>query len=240
MRAFSILVLLLFFGWNALAHAACELPDIKAVSVSACPRAETVRTGQRPPEGYLLALSWSPGYCARRGEKADAWQCQKNQFGWIVHGLWPQYNDGTWPSWCAPTATLPVGMVREQLCTMPGSTLVQCQWAKHGTCTPFTPEQYFKKAKELFEDINVPHKLFGGSIDRTQFLKNLADANPNRPAGSIALSCRQRRFLDEIRLCYDAELHPAACQNLKQTCTASKLVLPSKPHSVEPDHAKTY
>lgn len=229
--AVKTIVLALLMAWSALAHASitCQLPDSNAVSVAACPRTEAVRPGQRPLDGYILAVSWSPGYCARRGEKADAWQCQKNQFGWIVHGLWPQYNDGTWPSWCAPTATLPAALVREQLCIIPSSTLVQCQWAKHGTCTPFTPDEYFNKSKKLFEKVKLSHEFQSGSVDRATFLKALIDANPDRPADSIAVSCRQQRFVSEIRLCYDAELRPAACQNLRQTCTTSKLILTSKP-----------
>ena len=51
---------------------------------------------------YLLALSWSPEYCASRNGARDKLQCVERQYGFVTHGLWPQFEKG-YPSRC-PTS----------------------------------------------------------------------------------------------------------------------------------------
>lgn len=49
---------------------------------------------------YVLALSWSPSYCASEGPRANKQQCGTNRpFGFLVHGLWPQ-NEWGYPANC--------------------------------------------------------------------------------------------------------------------------------------------
>ena len=49
---------------------------------------------------YVLALSWSPNWCAREGDARRSDQCDpRHDHGWVLHGLWPQYHKG-WPSFC--------------------------------------------------------------------------------------------------------------------------------------------
>lgn len=51
-----------------------------------------------PVDYYMLALSWSPAFCEKQRAQygnnlpdSAQYQCSiKNQFGWVVHGLWPQ------------------------------------------------------------------------------------------------------------------------------------------------------
>jgi ribonuclease T2 len=46
---------------------------------------------------YVLALSWSPTYCASRAGRRDRQQCGTGRgYAFVVHGLWPQYEKG-WP-----------------------------------------------------------------------------------------------------------------------------------------------
>ena len=56
---------------------------------------------------YVLALSWSPTWCALDGDARGADQCDpRHDFGWTLHGLWPQYEEG-YPQDCATTARPP-------------------------------------------------------------------------------------------------------------------------------------
>lgn len=49
---------------------------------------------------YVTALSWSPNWCALEGDARGSPQCDcTTEFGWVLHGLWPQYEDG-WPQHC--------------------------------------------------------------------------------------------------------------------------------------------
>ena len=49
---------------------------------------------------YVLALSWSPTYCASEAGASDGQQCAPGRrFAFVVHGLWPQFKQG-WPENC--------------------------------------------------------------------------------------------------------------------------------------------
>src|SRR5258705_13549201 len=51
---------------------------------------------------YVLALSWSPSYCADLAERRYDPQCRLDgdrRYAFVLHGLWPQYERG-WPQYC--------------------------------------------------------------------------------------------------------------------------------------------
>ena len=44
---------------------------------------------------YVFSLSWSPGFCDTGGAEKARDQCRAGAaLGFVVHGLWPQYNAG--------------------------------------------------------------------------------------------------------------------------------------------------
>lgn len=56
---------------------------------------------------YVMALSWSPGWCATDGKGRDAEQCRTGSgASFVLHGLWPQYDNG-YPSYCRTSARDP-------------------------------------------------------------------------------------------------------------------------------------
>lgn len=72
------------------------------------PRLEYPSTGEPrrllPAVGYTLALSWSPQYCATARGPDSAFQCggRNGQFGFVLHGLWPEGAGRDWPQYCRP------------------------------------------------------------------------------------------------------------------------------------------
>ena len=50
---------------------------------------------------YLMALSWSPSFCETHPDAEE--QCQHKGYGFVLHGLWPQYDAGGGPENCATT-----------------------------------------------------------------------------------------------------------------------------------------
>jgi len=48
---------------------------------------------------YVLALSWSPSFCATH---RDPHQCSGDA-GFVLHGLWPQYQGKGYPADCKTT-----------------------------------------------------------------------------------------------------------------------------------------
>lgn len=217
---FRLLLILLF---AALAPASlaqqCQLPD-RLAPPTPCPdrsrgSADTVARGQ-PGEFdfYVLALSWSPAYCDQAKDRVGAdLQCRRNRFGFVVHGLWPQYAPGKgsgWPQFCTPAAPVPEPTLRRALCLMPSERLVQCQWAKHGTCSDQpTADAYIDKIQRLMAGLTLPNFTKGGSRTVAEIAEAFVVANAARgltPA-HLRLDLGRDGRLEEVRICYEKKLN---------------------------------
>jgi ribonuclease T2 len=69
---------------------------------------------------WLLALSWSPSWCATEGDGDDAQCAPDRDLGFVLHGLWPQYEEG-WPEWCGTPHPDPSGRVTAAMTDVTGS-----------------------------------------------------------------------------------------------------------------------
>ena len=48
---------------------------------------------------YLLALSWSPGFCDIEGDRKGKPECMTgSRLGFVLHGLWAQFETGDYPT----------------------------------------------------------------------------------------------------------------------------------------------
>src|SRR3546814_6869806 len=103
------------------------------VPVQACNRHEAPRGQPGDFDFYLFSFSWSPAFCATAAGRRSALQCRDNHFGWVLHGLWPQYAASRgitppWPQYCGPVAPVPEAVLRRHLCATPDPRLLQCEW----------------------------------------------------------------------------------------------------------------
>src|SRR6185437_16970327 len=48
---------------------------------------------------YLLSLSWSPEFCSSNPASAECGS--GHHYGFIVHGLWPEFRNGGGPEYCS-------------------------------------------------------------------------------------------------------------------------------------------
>src|SRR3569833_2765648 len=75
---------------------------------------------------YVLSLSWSPSFCeeaAERGGRSQI-QCGGRPYAFVVHGLWPQYENG-FPDYCLrPAPRLNRNSVSSMLYLMPAPAAV--------------------------------------------------------------------------------------------------------------------
>lgn len=181
---------------------------------------------------YVLALSWSPSYCALEGTAADHRQCGGGRpYSFIVHGLWPQYERG-WPEFCPATPSqAPAELVRGMLDLMPSEGLVRHQWAKHGTCSGLSPEGYFETTRSARARVEVP-----GAFARLAEHVSLAPAevaaafmraNPGLPPDGIAVTC-DRNLLREVRVCLErGSLNFRSCPPVaRRSCTLDSVRMP--------------
>ena len=76
--------------------------------------------------------------------------------GLVVHGLWPQDNDGKWPESCSTTPPVASATVDHMMPIMPGQSLIQHEWAKHGTCSGLSTQDYFAAIEKLYTGLQVP------------------------------------------------------------------------------------
>ena len=172
---------------------------------------------------YVLALSWSPTWCALEGDARNSPQCDASaDFGWVLHGLWPQYHRG-YPSNCRTKNLQPSrAMTRDMADIMGSSGLAWYQWKKHGTCTELPAHEYFALARRAYESVNRPvvfRKLtdpvkLPASVVEEAFLK----ANPGWEPDMLTITCREGR-IQEARLCLSKDLRPVPCgQDVVRDC----------------------
>ncbi|MEZ5811052.1 MAG: ribonuclease [Rhizobiaceae bacterium] len=181
---------------------------------------------------YVLALSWSPSYCAVEGKGANSQQCGgARPYGFIVHGLWPQFERG-YPADCATDRPLdvPRDAMRELYDIMPSAGLIRHQWRKHGTCSGLSREDYFATLRAARERVKIPpdyRRLEDyRTVDPDDVERGFIAANPGLDPAGIAVTC-DRRFLREVRICMTTSLKFRTCPEVdRRACSRRRSVMP--------------
>jgi ribonuclease T2 len=175
---------------------------------------------------YLMNLSWSPEFCSIHGTSPEC----KARPGFILHGLWTQNNDGTYPVFCSEEPA-PANLA-QNLDVTPDLSLLKHEWDKHGTCSGVGPQRFFAMEHQAFHSLKIPPQIehIDHEISMTpdNILGLFAAANPGFPTGSILLSCG-RNYLTAIEACFSKDLKPIACQGLR-TCHANSVKITPPAH----------
>lgn len=179
---------------------------------------------------WVLALSWSPEFCASAGTQKAPEQCGLPR-GFIVHGLWPQYEKG-YPEFCDTRAPVPDELVRRMEPLMPGAGLVRHQWTKHGTCSGLPPETYFAVVERAAQRVQVPDRFLRHNadqrLDRDLLEKAFLDLNPAWTAQGIAVQCRGVQ-LREVRFCMNPDLSARDCgADVRDACGRELRIRPGR------------
>ncbi|MFC3675219.1 ribonuclease T2 family protein [Ferrovibrio xuzhouensis] len=211
-----LLLLALFAALPAAAQPSCRLPQ--QVPVQACDRHEAPRGRSGDFDYYLLSFSWSPAFCATAAGRRSPLQCRDNRFGWVLHGLWPQYDASrgvtpSWPQYCSPVAPVPEAVLRRHLCATPDPRLLQCEWAKHGSCAGFgSAAAYFDAMAAAAARLRVPDPPAEGRGSATAMTAALVAANPGLQPAMLQVLRRDGR-IRKIRVCLDSGLRDfVACK----------------------------
>ncbi len=203
----SVLVLAGLFTIPTISEARRPVPRPKPK-----PSQPTQTAGQF--DYYALTLSWSPDYCATKGGN-DPQQCgQGKRLGFVLHGLWPQYNQG-YPASCTNEAFDPQ-MMKQFPNLYPSSKLYTHEWEKHGTCSGLTQPQYHQLAQALKEGVKIPDRYVRPSqpfrVTLADFKQDFVQANPGFTDQSVAPTCSgSGRFLQEVQVCHSKEGKPSTC-----------------------------
>src|SRR5208283_685020 len=164
---------------------------------------------------YLLSLSWSPQYCSDMGDDPEDPQCAPGRrYGFVVHGLWPQSQDGNNPRTCSPAPRLDPQTEKSMLDIMPSEQLILHEWGSHGTCSGLQPEDFFKLTRAAFQKVKIPAQYLGPksalAVPVKQLRQSLTDANPGLRPDEFAIYCDDT-YLREVRVCLDRSLNFRAC-----------------------------
>jgi len=162
---------------------------------------------------YILALSWSPSFCAREGRAGGNPQCDR-PLGWVLHGLWPQHEEG-WPERCRTIARDPTRSETAAMADIMGTGgLAWHQWQKHGRCSGLPARDYFALSRRAFGAVEKPAVL--DRLDRPVDLparvveEAFLEANPDWTADMLTITCQGGRIA-EARLCLTKDLRPRPC-----------------------------
>ncbi|MGE3247467.1 MAG: ribonuclease T [Beijerinckiaceae bacterium] len=180
---------------------------------------------------YVLALSWSPSFCASDAGQRSRFQCRigaRNTF--VVHGLWPQYNRGA-PSYCNQSNP-PRNVVENEGRVFPEFGLARYQWRKHGSCSGLSPSAYFRTVKQARDKIVVPPALDKLSqpskADPDLIEKAFLAANKGLRPDNIAVTCKDGDF-QEVRICVSKDMRSfVSCPEVdRKACRAPSMRIPA-------------
>jgi len=168
--------------------------------------------GARPGsfDFYVLALSWSPGFCALSDKADEREQCRDGaELGFVVHGLWPQRERG-YPTDCAGMPRNPSrAAVAQAAGLFPDEGLARYQWRKHGTCSGKSPSDYFADVKRARDMVTIPPQLQDTAADQSFTPIDLERAfvavNKGLRTDMMSVVCR-RGVLQEVRICLSKDL----------------------------------
>lgn len=189
----------------------CHLPAAVIPAPSYMPPADEV-VKDEPTAFYMLALTWAPEDCrSNAGDPHYATQCRDNDFGFVLHGLWPNGAERRHPRYCGPAPAISPATVRKHSCMTPTPVMLQHEWAAHGTCGWDSPEAYFAQAADLWDDLTMP--TLAPTMTAGQIRAAFVAANPAFPRDGIYLKTAEGSRLEDLRVCYDLQYRPIACRS---------------------------
>src|SRR5277367_2803559 len=159
---------------------------------------------------YLFTLSWSPQFCANT--RRDEAECKVNGGNFVVHGLWPEFKNGSWPSKCSnePGPANP----GSEADIMPDPWLVAHEWQKHGTCSGLGVDGYFALMRSIRKSIAIPNAFL--NLKAAQMMApadikaRFVAANPRRSAEDMVIGCANNTLV-QVQFCIAKDGAPTAC-----------------------------
>jgi ribonuclease T2 len=178
---------------------------------------------------YLLSLSWSPSYCLVH--PGDRYQCQGRGFGFVLHGLWPQFNAGGYPQACESNVSLDGEAEALGRTLYPSPSLMEHEWQRHGTCSGLAPADYFRTADRALAVVHVP-TLFEAPratqrLSPQQIMAAFRVANPDLPPHAMTVACTHGE-LSEVRVCLTPNLLLRPCgHGVSDSCPSLPVAIPA-------------
>ncbi len=181
---------------------------------------------------YVLSLSWSPGFCRTPAGARARGQCDPGAgLGFVVHGLWPQYEHG-YPQDCGSGAQTPSRIALQGAAGLyPSEGLARYEWRKHGVCAGKSPTDYFADVRRAHDAIVIPPPFQKATADQNwtaiDIERAFIAANNRLRPGMMGVACA-RGALQEVRICFSKDLRDFhACPEVaRRGCPIGPVAVP--------------
>ncbi|CAH8391547.1 unnamed protein product [Eruca vesicaria subsp. sativa] len=172
---------------------------------------------------FYLVLQWPGAYCdTNRSCCYPTSGKPAADFG--IHGLWPYYVDGLYPSHCSPDSKFNQSQISDLVSSLKtkwptlscpsneGFKLWEQEWKEHGTCSESVMNQhdYFEKTLKLRDRVNLLQILTNSGIkpdDGFYDLQSIKDAIKQEIGFTPGIECNKdpelNNQLHRIYLCVD-------------------------------------
>lgn len=207
----------------ALSAATCSVASARRSHAPTAPETEAVSDSSGRYDYFVMALSWSPTFCQTHPDEEE--QCGHKGYGFVLHGLWPQYEGGGGPQRCRTDQKPDRRTVETTLAFMPSRRLINHEWHAHGSCSGLPPSAYFRLADRAYATVRVPAELKAPEHDLSMRAGDLRAAlkraNPGLADDMLSLHCSQGDLV-EVRVCLDKSLAPRSCgKRMRTGCPVS-------------------
>lgn len=213
--------------------------------------ANLIRGGQKEFDYFTLALTWSGTECLSVKDSCPTNACSRSEVetGFTINGLWPDYDDGTWPSCCegAKYDENEISIISNDLskywpsyscisssaCGSLDASDLAYEWAKHGTCSsPVLGNQYeyFSTALMLYFKYNILEILsesgYLPSNTAEYKVEGIISAIQSALKVTPVVKCKSDA-VEQVQICFDKTLQLQECPSTASTCP-SLVSLPIK------------
>ncbi len=193
---------------------------------------------------FVFAYSWTPQFCYNQPTYEGCFSPDPSWSKYFtLHGLWPQYSTGGYPSTCTTetfNSTVPDAVGWDDMYMYwPNVQLAEGdpnyssfwnhEWSKHGTCTGLSQYDYFEESINLVKKLGTPTSVtanVGGTLSAGTLRSDFGGSD------RVALQCNSEKYLSGAYTCWSqSEGVPTAqitCPTdvlSEDTCSASDLVI---------------
>ena len=203
---------------------------------------------QKKADMYVFAYLWEPESCY----KNPTWtQCGDPQTfcenHLVIHGLWPQYSSGGYPSTCTDEPfdeqiVVDIGMsemnqywpnIKSNTTNPDYDSFWEHEWTKHGTCSPLNQTDYFNTTLNLgkiFGTTPIIIDNVGNNISTTDLRTAFGGNN------MVSLQCEGGRYLSGVFTCWsmcssngspDKQIICPQDVQKEDNCSAEEINIPS-------------
>ncbi|MCD7460739.1 hypothetical protein HAX54_044319 [Datura stramonium] len=184
--------------------------------ISDCSHSHTDKDGILPPyadQAFYSKLFWPPALCDQKRSCCYP-TTGKPALDFGIHGLWPNYNNGSYPSNCNRTTPYDETEIEDLISSMQenwptlacpkynGTKFWSHEWAKHGTCSLSTLDEhsYFEAALTIKEKVNLLSVLEDAGIEPGGFysLEAIKEAIKNGTGHEAAIQCNKDAFVPSL------------------------------------------